>query len=499
MKNRKQIISSILLIIGVLALINILSVNYFVRLDFTADKQYTLSKVTKSILKNLKEPVTVTVYFSEDVPTPLLQAKKDFKDILTEYANRSNRKVVYEFIDPVDDETKQKAQQAGIAPRVVNMREKDQVKQQMVFLGAVLQMGDRKEVIPVIQPGAAMEYDLTMAIKKLSVVEKPSIALLQGQREPDPAGIHQAYSGMSVLYNVEPVFLNDTSYFLNKYKTLMIVAPKDSFPASYLAQIDRYVKEGGNLYIAMDRVDIDPQTNATFAVNTGLESWLKAKGLTIAEDFVVDQQCGQITAQVGPGAYQIVPFHYLPNVNHFADHTITNGLESMLFPFVSSISFIGDSSRSFVPLVFTSELAGKLPAPVIFDLNKEWTEADFPQKSLPLAAALVPKTGKEGKMVVVADGGFAVNGDGQQQHEVQPDNVNFMVNAIDWLSDDTGLIELRTKGVTTRMLSDLSDGTRAFLKYFNFLLPIFLIVGYGIYRMNRNRNIRLKRMEGNYV
>jgi ABC-type uncharacterized transport system involved in gliding motility auxiliary subunit len=251
------------------------------------------------------------------------------------------------------------------------------------------------------------------------------------------------------------------------------------------------------LYIAIDRVDVDLQTNATFAVNTGLESWLKSKGITIAEDFVIDQQCGQVTAQVGPGAYQIIPFHYLPNVNHFADHTITNGLESMLFPFVSSMSFIGDSSRSFVPLVFTSENAGTKLAPVTFDLNKEWTDTDFPQKSLPLAAALLPKSGKEGKMVVVSDGGFAVNSDGQQQ--LQPDNVNFMVNAIDWLSDDTGLIELRTKGVTTRMLSDLSDGTRAFLKYFNFLLPIFLIVIYGIYRMNRNRNIRLKRMEGNYV
>jgi len=58
---------------------------------------------------------------------------------------------------------------------------------------------------------------------------------------------------------------------------------------------------------------------------------------------------------------------------------------------------------------------------------------------------------------------------------------------------------LRTKGVTARMMDDLSDGTRTFLKYFNFLLPIVLILGYGFYRMNRNRKTRLKRMEGNYV
>lgn len=499
MKNRKQIIYSILLIVGAVALINILSVNYFVRLDFTSDKQYTLSKVTKDILKNLKEPVTITVYFSKDVPPQIIQAKRDFKDVLVEYANRSKHKVVYEFIDPSDDEKQQKAMQAGIQPVVVNMREKDQVKQQKVFLGAVVRMGERSEVIPVIQPGAAMEYDLTMAIKKLSVIDKPTVGLLQGQKEPSLAGIHQAYASMSVLYNVEPVYLNDTAYFLNKYKTLAIVAPKDSFPSSYIAQIDRYVREGGNLYIALDRVDINPENNATFVVNTGIERWLMTKGITIDENFVVDQQCGQVTAQVGQNAYQIISFHYIINVNNFADHTITKGLEAMVIPFASTITFTGSAERTFIPLVFTSDKAGTEQVPVTFDLNKEWSDADFPLKKLPLAAAVVPKSGKEGKIVVISDGGFAVNGEGQQQQQIQPDNVNLMVNAIDWLSDDTGLIELRTKGVTARMLDDLSDGTRTFLKYFNFLLPIILILGYGFYRMNRNRKTRLKRMEGNYV
>jgi len=492
-------IYSILLIIGAVALINILSINYFVRLDFTSDKQYTLSKVTKDILKNLKEPVTITVYFSKDVPPQIIQAKRDFKDILVEYTNRSRHKVVYEFIDPSDEALQKKAMESGVQPVVVNMREKDQVKQQKVFLGALVQMGERKEVIPVIQPGAAMEYDLTMAIKKLSVVDKPSVGLLQGQKEPGLGSIHQAYAGMSVLYNVEPVYLNDTAYFLNKYKTLIIIAPKDSFPASYISQIDRYVKEGGNVYIALDRVDINLQNNATFVVNTGLESWLKTKGVTVEENFIVDQQCGQVTAQVGPNSYQILPFHYILNVNNFADHTITKGLEAMVIPFASSITFTENGNRTFVPLVYTSDKAGTEPAPVYFDLNKEWTDADFPLKKIPIAAALLDKADKEGKIVVISDGGFAVNGEGQQQQQVQPDNVNLMVNAIDWLSDDTGLIELRTKGVTARMLEDLSDGTRTFLKYFNFLLPIVLIIAYGIYRVNRNRRIRMRRMEAQYV
>ena len=103
-------------------------------------------------------------------------------------------------------------------------------------------------------------------------------------------------------------------------------------------------------------------------------------------------------------------------------------------------------------------------------------------------------------MVVFGDGDFAVNGEGENQQQLQPDNVSLMVNSIDWLSDDTGLIELRTKGVTSRPLdAQLEDGTKLFLKYLNFLLPIILIVLYGIIRFNTKRKIRNKLMSVDYV
>jgi ABC-type uncharacterized transport system involved in gliding motility auxiliary subunit len=102
-------------------------------------------------------------------------------------------------------------------------------------------------------------------------------------------------------------------------------------------------------------------------------------------------------------------------------------------------------------------------------------------------------------MVVIGDGNFAVNGAGQQAQQINADNVNLMVNAIDWLTDDTGLIELRTKGVTNRPLDQLEDGRKTFLKYLNFLLPILLIIFYGIVRSQRNRALRYKRMQENFV
>ncbi|MGM0475444.1 MAG: GldG family protein, partial [Bacteroidota bacterium] len=80
-----------------------------------------------------------------------------------------------------------------------------------------------------------------------------------------------------------------------------------------------------------------------------------------------------------------------------------------------------------------------------------------------------------------------------------PDNISLLVNSIDWLSDDTGLIELRTKGVSSRPIKQLEDSTRSLLKWLNFLLPIVLVLIYGGLRYQHRKNQRVMRMEANYA
>ena len=96
---------------------------------------------------------------------------------------------------------------------------------------------------------------------------------------------------------------------------------------------------------------------------------------------------------------------------------------------------------------------------------------------------------------MIGDGDFPVN---QGRQQINKDNVSLMVNSIDFLSDDTGLIELRTRGITSRPLKELSDGKKMVLKYLNFLLPIILVLIYALYRFERNRKIRMQRMEEDY-
>ncbi|MBI2968103.1 MAG: GldG family protein [Bacteroidetes bacterium] len=504
MKTRNAYTTAIILVLGILVLLNFVSDEFFVRLDLTEDNRYTLSKATHDILKNLEEPVTVKAYFSEELPPDIARARREFKELLVEYSNLSGGNVVYEFISPNEDETKEnEAMQEGIQPVVISVREKDEMKQQKAYLGAVIKKGDKKEVIPFVQPGGAVEYALSTSIKKISVSEKPSIGFLQGHGEPSTGMLFQANAALEVLYEVEEIQLNDTVPIPEKYKTIAIIAPKDSFPYTHLQRLDEFLARGGNLLIAINRVTADFQNLYGSAVNTGLESWLPGKGITVEESFIIDTRCGAVTVQQQQGFFRFatnVNFPFLPVIQKFADHPVTKGLEQVVLQFASPLAFSGDSSLKFSPLAFTSDKSGSQRAPLYMEIQKRWVETDFPVKNLPVAAVVQGRMGgdKQARLIVISDGDFAINGEQGKGQNLQPDNVSLLVNSIDWLSDDTGLIDLRTKGISARPLEQIEDGTKTLLKYTNFLSPIILIIVYGIFRMQIKRNQMVRRMQEKY-
>jgi gliding-associated putative ABC transporter substrate-binding component GldG len=500
----KKIYTSVGLVIAIVVVVNLLSTEFHLRLDLTDEKQYTLSEATRDILSELEEPVTVKAYFSKDLPPHVAKTRQDFQEMLIEYSNRADGMIQYEFINPNEKESvEQEAMQNGIRPVMISVREKDQMKQQKAFLGATLALGEKTEVIPFIQPGSAMEYDLSTAIKKISVDEKPAVGFLQGHGEASVAEMPQLMEQLKVLYQPVDVTLSDSTGIPAGMKTLVIVRPSDSIPPSHLEKLDAFLAGGGRLAVALNRVTGDLRTAFGAAAHTGLENWLASKGIEVQPNFVADAKCGAVTVQQNQGFFTMqsqMAFPFLPIVGKFADHPISKGLETVVFEFASTIHYRPDSSRRFTPVAFTSDKSNVFPAPQYFDIQKEWTETDLPLHNLVMAVAGEGKFsgGTDSKMVVIADGDFVVNGRGQQPRTQQPDNINLLSNTIDWLSDDTGLIALRTKGVTSRPINELDDSTKAVLKYANFLLPILLVIAYGVVRAQQNRIRRFKRMSENY-
>jgi len=468
-------------------------------MDFTEDQRYTLSETTKDILKGINEPVTVTAYFSEGLQPQFDQLRNDFKDLLAEYASRSGNQIVYEFINPNEDpKLEQEAVQAGIQTVMIQDREKDQSTTKKAFMGAEIKIGEDSETIPFIQPGAQMEYALTTAIKKMTVPDKAAIGFITGHGEPSLSEMAQVMQGLNVLYVPEEVTLSD-SINLSKYKTLAWINPQDSIPSENFELVEAYLKQGGNLFVAFNKVDAQLDRGMGFAKYTGMADWLKKQGVTVNEDFVIDATCGQVNVQQHQGMFTVnrpISFPYLPVLSNFSEHPVTQGLGTMMMQFGSSMTFSGDSTKNFTPLIFTSEKSGSQAVPVYFNIEKQWTQADFTSPKMTVAGLL-----EEGnhKLIVISDGDLAINGSGQNLRQLQPDNVNFVVNAIDFMSDDTGLIQLRSKQVKMRPLEQLDDADKNFLKILNFVLPLFIVLAIGVYRYQRRKLIRLKRKGESYV
>jgi len=503
--KKSRIFIQLTLFLAILVVINLIASKIYFRLDFTEDQRYTLSEATKSTLTNLEDVITVSAYFTDDLPPQLLSTRQDFEDLLIEYENLSGGNVVYEFTNPNESEaTEGEAQQKGIRPVIINVTESDQVKQLRAYMGATLQMGDRNEIIPMIQPGSSMEFELTTSIKKLSLTDKPKIGLLQGHGEPAISGIPQLARQLSILYDLEPFTITDTTQVPGYFKALLIINPTDTIRSWEFQQINQYVQLNGKLFIAYSSVSGDlNQGVLRMAPAIGIKSWLESMGVVLGNQIVIDANSASITVQQQQGPFIMntqVKFPYFPIISNFGDHPASKGIESLVLPLAGPINTIPDSTIVSTVLASTSEKTGLVNTPAYININKEWTLNDFREAPQGVAVALEGAIGQSTntKLVVVNNGSFIVNGEGQQAQQLNVDNVNFASNAIDWLSDDTGLIELRTKGITNRPLIQLEDGERTLIKYANVLGPIIIILIYAFIRKQRYMRKKQKWLQGDY-
>lgn len=500
MNAKRKFQLGILIIVLIVVLINLISSKLFLRLDFTEDKRYTLSNATKQILKNLDEPATIIAYFSENVPPDILRVRNEFKELLSEYSSISGNMVVYEFVNPNESpEREMEAQQEGIRPIMISVRERDQMKQQRAYLGAVVKIGDKKETIPFINPNTSMEYELTSKLKRLSLKEKAKIGYITGYGEPSMDEVVQLVEELKVLYDVENLDLKEATEINQNYKALIWIAPKDTIEQSKFELLNNYLTNGGSLLLAFDAVQGDFKTAQGSEVKTNAFEFLKDKGVEIEKKFIIDASASNVTVTQQQGFFQFqmqVPFPYIPISTTFEKHPATAGLNNLVFPFVSPIKFTNaDSALVIQKLILSSENSGVLNPPLFFEVDKNWKKTDFPLSKLTIAVAIQNYKGKNNKMVVVGDGDFVVNGKGESAQRVNPDNINFIANSVEWLTDASGLAEVRTKTIALRQIDPkIEDSTKTLLKYLNFLAPIILVIVYGVVRYQRNliRQTKLK-------
>lgn len=163
---------------AVVVLVNIAAGTLFFRWDLTENNIYSLSDASKKAVKNLSDPLTINVFFTENLPAPHNATQRYLRDILEEYGLNANKNFNFRFYDvsPKEDggvsqateENQKLAESYGITPVEIRMVEQDEIKFKKAYMGMVMIQGDLLERIPAVTTTDGLEYKLTTTIEKLN-------------------------------------------------------------------------------------------------------------------------------------------------------------------------------------------------------------------------------------------------------------------------------------------------------------------------------------------
>jgi gliding-associated putative ABC transporter substrate-binding component GldG len=516
--NRREAILQVLLIAGSLIALTYTAHQFLWRADLTENNRYTLAPASHDIAGELEDPVTVTAYFSSNLPSRFARTKEEFRALLQEFRAAADENVEFTFVNPNEsDQTAQEARQAGVRPLMIDVRQRNKMTQKRAFLGAVFRYQDEREVVPLVEPGSALEYTIASTLRTLTRDTKPVLGVLQGHGEPSLDAMPQLRDALKDRYELETLSDVQAGGVPARVDVLLVARPEQRLSTEDALAIDQYVMRGGPVIFALNRAQATPRTSRARAQTTGLEPLLETYGLPINPDLVRDRNATAVRIRQQRGGFSMVNrvrYPYIPKITTFSDHPIASGLNRAVFRFVSSLDTTQtDSSAQVTVLARSSSQSAAADLPTGISPQREWTISDFSGGSVPIAGllrgtfssafagvdslAVERTTSPETDLLVVGDGDFLVNGSGQRQQRLPDGNINLVANSVDYLVDDTGLISLRTQRVTSRPLVQLTPTTKTILKYVNVLLPILLVVGYGLVRYRRNRARRRRwREEG---
>jgi ABC-type uncharacterized transport system involved in gliding motility auxiliary subunit len=371
-----------LAIIGVLFIAIILLANLLLRgaqLDLTEGKLYTLSEGTKHIVSDLKEPVNLYLFFSENAATQIPQIRNHgvrVQELLEQLASRSNGKLTLKVIDPQPfSEEEDRATELGISSVPIS------ASGEKLYLGlAATNSTDGKESIGYLDPerDEQLEYDVAKLIYKLSSAKKPVIGWLSslpmsgdfdmqtGQPRPPWA----VYGQLEQLYTVRALEPTVTKIDAD-VDVLVLVHPKNLPPAALYA-IDQFAMRGGHLLAFVDPTAQTDQSGAdpnnpmaqlTADKSSHLEPLLAAWGVEFKSDQVVaDLERGLVVGmrEGEPPSQHIAILGF--DDSSLAKDVITARLNSINMATVGSLKQAAGSKLKFEPLIHTSKQAGLIPA-----------------------------------------------------------------------------------------------------------------------------------------
>ena len=388
-KLRSESIIFILVLVGILVLVNLLSVRFFARADLTRDGVFTLSKASVSLVKDLDDKLVVKAYFTKNLPGRFASLERHVKDMLDEYKQHSREYMTVDFIDPDEDEEgneEETAKNLGIRKMPNPDIDKDQTTNKEGYRGIAFSFGSRTEVIRAVESPVGLEYQITTVLKKL-LGYKSSMGFVIGHGEPlieppsesdrplmpDEKLKRGAYKNLRRnfdLYNYNEVNLKGGTVDIpENTDALLVVGPTGKYDDKELYKIDQFLLNGGsvamflsgtNVSITPSEIQMLPPTFETSRNEAGLSDFLKHHGVELGTELVFDKQSANYISKCPPMPIPLPrPYPVWPVITAFdEDHPLAFRLGSLTLPYATPVRISkalgSDPSIKAAELAFSS-------------------------------------------------------------------------------------------------------------------------------------------------
>ena len=501
MKSKKSSYLLYFIYISAFILINLISMNYFKRIDLTDNKMYSLSDSSKLTIDKIDDPMIIDLYFSDDLPGQLQNNRRYIQDILEEYAAYSNH-INFYFIKN-DEKFSSKAQTEGLQSQDIQVIENDEVTFKTIFMGMKLRYNGKTEILPMLGVSAGLEYTLTKTIKKLIADKQNTIAIGQAGTTP---GI---YENINTILSERFIINNNVSLNnlnINNVNLLLLGNIEGDLTEEELASLKSFLDNGGKLFLSQGKIAADPQTSAQGTIKqSNIYKFLNEYGINIEENLILDKNCKRLITVEKRGFFSIqkeIDYPFIPAITEFKSHdnmtTGLDGLQSVYIGFPSEITLTDSSNTSsFISLFETSNNSATMndvfnlsPLPELNPILNNLNESP----KIVGGKLLIPG---DGEIILITDSKFLDDTSIANKRITRNDineNYTMIENIIDVMLGDAELVSLRSREIISRPLIDEALGKensslRTRWKWINILLPSLLVIGYGLIR---RRNINKK-------
>jgi gliding-associated putative ABC transporter substrate-binding component GldG len=403
----------------------------------------------------------------------------------------------------------------GMQPLSITVEEKGKQSQEVVFPWAQATYGDKFTKVSLLKNlmGASteekvissvqhLEFGFAEAITKISKEKQKKIAVIKGNGELIEPLIADFLTTVKESYYIGPFTLDSVANqpgpslaALKKYDLAIIAKPTEAFTEAEKQVLDQFIMNGGKTLWLMDAVaaDMDSLYNETGTIlayprDLNLTDLFFKYGIRMNPLLIKDEYATPIKIATGSQGsetqLQQYNWKYAPFIYPTSTHPIVKNMEGIKFEFTSPIELLTNDLKKTV-LLSSSEYSKTIgtPTPIsLASISEETTPEEYAGKGLlpvavmmegkfksayqnrvlPFADSQFKAIGKDNKMIVIADGDVIKNQlDKGMPLELGFDkwtnqlygNKEFLLNCVNYLLDDNGLINIRSKDVDLPLLN----------------------------------------------